>query len=97
MESNPGIDVLGTNFFYEHKDGKVFNFNFLLPQEHSAIKFMLPFVNIYVHSTMMFRKDSLIDNLRYNYSLSYGADYSLWLDFMYNSLESNINSSSLQK
>ena len=82
MEAHPDVDILGTNFNYRHVDGKVFGFNFKLPQEHETIKLVIPFINIFVHSSLMIRRERVIEFLDYE-NLRFGADYYLWLNYLF--------------
>ena len=55
MERSPEIDIYGTNFLYENIEWETFKYNIKLPHKHETIKFIMPFVDILIHSTLMFR------------------------------------------
>ena len=55
-----------------------------MPSNHAAIKFIFPFLNIFTHSSVMFRKDTLEDALYYNESKCTFNDYHLFLDLLFN-------------
>jgi glycosyltransferase involved in cell wall biosynthesis len=76
MESNPGVDILGTGFCAISGRHRTPIIN---PLKDDEIKAAMIFDTAFGHPTVMFRKDALVrSGLRYNPDFDFAEDYELW-------------------
>ena len=54
-----------------------------MPTQHEAIKLIFPYMTVFAHSSVMFRKDSLKDKYKYNEKMRTLHDYHLFLDLLF--------------
>ncbi len=78
LESNPEIDVVGTQFYYIDENDKILYMK-NLPVEHRDIEFMMPIITSIHHPTIVTKKMNFIKAGLYNESRIYSEDTELYL------------------
>jgi glycosyltransferase involved in cell wall biosynthesis len=65
LSENPGIHLVGTNFYFINEKGKILTEK-KLPEKYEDIEFMMPFIDSVLHSTILTYKNVLIDSGGYD-------------------------------
>lgn len=80
MEMHPDIVILGSSYQLINEKGQVIKY-VNLSKKDLEIRWKLLFKNPFVHSTVIFRREVLIQN-NLGYVQTYGEDYQLWRDIL---------------
>jgi len=76
--NNPGIQMVGTNFYFINEKGKILTEK-KLPEKSEDIEFMMPFIDSVLHPTILTYKKVLIDSGGYDIKYRYAEDDELFL------------------
>ena len=82
--------LCGINSFKTNKFGKIIG-KINLPTSHNSILKKMYFLNPFVHSSVMFRKDVIGKKLKYDKYFKYAQDYNLWVKVFKKGIIGNIN------
>lgn len=87
LEENPTIGLLGSAFEIIGKESKTF-----YPTADHEIRFSLLFLNTFLHSSVLFRKELCVaNNLYFDNKYIHGEDYKLWTELMFKTNVSNLD------
>lgn len=78
LNSNPNVDILGSNFFAIDKND-VIMYQKRLPELHDEIEFMMPIMISLLHPAIMMKKSRILKFGLYNESLNFAEDLDLFL------------------
>jgi len=83
LRDNPGIDLVGSwCIFKDFSTG--FNYQYRTPTKHEEIKKGMHFRNIFIHPTVMWRKDALEKTRSYPEEFPHAEDYGFFYRFLNN-------------
>jgi glycosyltransferase involved in cell wall biosynthesis len=77
LEHNPEVILLGAWAEVVDENGKIIKV-WRYPTKDCVIRWRLLFGNCLVHSSVIYRKDKVLDAGGYNSSITYAQDYELW-------------------
>lgn len=90
MESNPNVDILGSNITYKTPEGK-FNSNY--KENHWLMAFQLVYKSPLAHPSVIFRKEIIDFGFNYDKNLKQGEDLDFWIKLFINGYRfANLNS-----
>ena len=78
FQNHPDCTLLATNFNFK-RDGQLVKINYPEKFKRENIKKILKHKNIFVHSTVMFKRKEIIQIGCYDPNFKYAQDYDLWL------------------
>jgi glycosyltransferase involved in cell wall biosynthesis len=78
LENNKNIQLVGSNYFYIDKNGKII-IEKRFPEWHDDIEFMMPVTASILHSTMFVYRDNIIKINGYDNTKLYAEDHDLFL------------------
>lgn len=78
LKNNSGIHIVGTNFSFINENGELI-IHKKLPEQHSDIAFMMPFIDSVLHSTILTYKKVLIESGGYDKEYYCAEDDELFL------------------
>jgi hypothetical protein len=89
LSRNPQVKLLGTSTFVSNSLGLI-NEVFYYPQSDEEIKRALPFLNPFVHGSVMIDRKLLLACGGYNEKYPYVQDYELWSRLVYETKVANL-------
>ena len=78
LENNNDIQLVGSNYYYIDKNGKII-IEKKFPEMHDDIEFMMPVTASVLHSSMLVHRENLIKINGYDNSKLYAEDHDLFL------------------